>query len=203
MAEERSDSLLEGRRERDADLMREVAAGRPFAQRELVARLLPRARATARYLCRDDAEADDMAQVALIEILRSAGSFRAESRVERWADRIVVRTAMHRIRRRKRRESFEESAADEVGVAPEGPHAEAVRRVLQRRLVVHLARLGEDRRTAVVLKLVHGYSVEEIAEVVDASVNTVKDRLRVGRAKLRDLVRKDPQLRDFVREILP
>lgn len=202
MAEERS-RPEEGGRAGDAELMRRVAAGDPFAQRELVVRLLPRVRATARYLGRDDAEADDMAQLALIEILRSAGSFRGESRLERWADRIAARTAMHRVRRRHRREDVEAPTEDETGVAPEGPHHEAVRRVLQRRLAHHLARLGEDRRTAVVLKLVHGFSVEEIAETVGASVNTVKDRLRVGRGKLRDMVRKDPALQDFVRELLP
>lgn len=202
MAEDRT-RLEEGGRASDAELMRQVAAGQPFAQRELVVRLLPRVRATSRYLCRDDAEADDMAQLALIEVLRSAGSFRGESRLERWADRIAVRTVMHRVRRRARREDVEQPTPDETGVAPGGPHQEAVRRVLQRRLAHHLARLGEERRTAVVLKLVHGWSVEEIAETVGVSVNTVKDRLRVGRGKLRDMVRKDPGLRDFVRELLP
>jgi len=202
MAEERR-RPEEGGREEDALLLRQVAAGDAFAQRELVRRLLPRVRATTRYLCRDDAEADDMAQIALIEILRSAGSFRGEGRVERWADRITVRSVMHRVRRRRRREAVEEPTAEETGVAPEGPHQEAVRRALQRRLAHHLGRLSEDRRAAVVLKLVHGCSVEEIAGIVGVSVNTVKDRLRVGRARLRDMLRKDPELRDHVRKLLP
>jgi RNA polymerase sigma-70 factor (ECF subfamily) len=202
MAEEKPRPEVGGRAE-DAELLRQVAAGQAFAQRELVRRLLPRVRATTRWLCRDDAEADDMAQLALIEILRSAASFRGEARVERWADRITVRTVMHRVRRRRRRESFEEPVPEETGVAPEGPHHEAVRRALRRRLAHHLARLSEDRRTAVVLKLVHGCSVEEIAGIVGVSVNTVKDRLRVGRARLRDMLRKDPALRDDLWKLLP
>lgn len=48
-----------------------------------------------------------------------------------------------------------------------------------------LARLPDERREAMVLKHVHGYSVEEIAEATNAKVNTVRDRLRVARAELR------------------
>ncbi|MCA9695062.1 MAG: hypothetical protein KC636_36115, partial [Myxococcales bacterium] len=76
----------------DRALMELVAQEHPLAREQLVRRLLSRVRRATRALLRDPADADDATQLCLIELLRSAASFRGEGSLEAWSDRIVVRT---------------------------------------------------------------------------------------------------------------
>jgi len=166
--------------------------------RRLAERLLDRVRATVHYLAADDADADDLVQLALVEILRSAKSFRGESKLETWADRITVRTSLRWLKRRRSRHQQIQRAAerDPAATASEPERALALR-MLRRRLALKLDRLKPDRRAAVVLRHVHGYSVAEISELTGTPLNTVRDRLRVGKQQLRELVTGDPLLRDW------
>jgi len=179
----------------DLSLAKAVEAGSRAAQRDLVARLLDRVRTTVRYISADDRDQDDWVQLALMEILRSAGAFKAESSLETWADRITIRTTMRHLKRRRWREQVvmldpevrpkdDNEPLDEAGVIQ-----------MRRRLARCLGALSPDRRTTVLLRLVHGYSLEEIAEMTDTPVNTVRDRLQVGRKKLRDKIVRDPVLK--------
>jgi RNA polymerase sigma factor (sigma-70 family) len=71
------------------------------------------------------------------------------------------------------------------------------RHQLRRRLALHLKKLNAERRMAVVLRWLHGYSLKEIAEFTDASVNTVRDRLQVGKKQLQKAIARDPAFRDW------
>jgi RNA polymerase sigma-70 factor (ECF subfamily) len=169
--------------------------------RLLAERLLDRVRTTVHYLVAADPDADDLVQLAMVEILRAAAGFRGESRLETWADRITVRTTMRRLGQRRRRQArlVREGARPADLATPVEEQEQALsRRLLRRRLALVLGRLPAERRVAVVLRHVHGYSVQEIAALTDAPVNTVRDRLRKGVKRLRGLVRTDPLLRDWV-----
>ena len=102
---------------RSDDLALARAAGRGEAQacRELAERLLRRVRLTVTYLAAGDRDADDLMQVSLIEILRVAGTYRGESSLERWADRIAVRTALRALKQRRRREQIVQLGDDDRG----------------------------------------------------------------------------------------
>ncbi len=190
-------------RQADLELMQRAAAGVALAQREVVQRLLLRCRATARYWCRDDAEADDLAQLALCEVLRSAAGFRGESRLERWADCIVLRSVRLGVRRRRQTEQRFAPTAEPDAIADGGPDDDVMLRLARRRLAEHLGRLDEVRREAITMKLVLGHSVEDIARATGVSVNTVKDRLKTARRKLRKWLARDAALRDFVTDRTP
>src|ERR1041384_1569404 len=86
----------------DVELMARVAQGEPAAQLVLVRKLLLRVQRLCRALLRNAHDAQDAAQVSLLEILKSARSFRGDSSLERWADRITVRTALRTSRTEKR-----------------------------------------------------------------------------------------------------
>ena len=86
----------------DAELMSRVALEEPAAQRILVRRLLGRVQRLCRALLRNGHDAHDSAQLSLLEIFQSARSFRGDSSVERWADRITVRTALRASRAERR-----------------------------------------------------------------------------------------------------
>jgi len=172
----------------DLALMKLVAGGDAHAQRVLAHRLAPRVRRVTRRLLSNGADADDAAQVALMEILRSAQSYREEASVERWADRIAVRTALRQAREQRRRGWLFGSRDD--GDEPRSPErldldAQGTREETPRRLEEYLSELPLARREVLVLKHALGYTTDEIAELVDKPVGTIKDRLVAARKQIR------------------
>jgi RNA polymerase sigma-70 factor, ECF subfamily len=176
----------------DLGLMKLVAGGDPHAQRVLAHRLAPRVQRLVRRLLGNATDADDAAQVALIEILRSAGNYREEASIERWADRISVRTALRLSREQRRRGFFLRGLeAEELHGEPDGerPHEHT-----PRRLEEYLSELPQARREVLVLKHALGYTTEEIAELTDKPVGTVKDRLVAARKQLRRSILRELRL---------
>jgi len=174
-------------------LMRRVADGDPRAQRVLAHRLAPRVQRVARRLLANRADAEDAAQVSLMEILRSAGSFREEASIERWADRIAVRTSL-RLARDQRRPPWSFGSAieaDDLGApAPAPPDPGDTPRALME----YLAELPAARREVLVMKHALGYTTEEIAEMTGKPVGTVKDRLVAARKQVRKLIQRELRL---------
>jgi len=180
--------------DQDLALTRAAAQGEARAKRELADRLLDRTRALVRSLVADDPDADDMVQLCLIRVIRSAATFRGQSRLERWSDRIVVRTALRLIRRRRPQLLADETLED----TPAGLDLEDElgRRQIWQRMAVLLQKLTPERRAAIVLRLLHDYRVAEIAEIMGTPLNTVRSRLRAGRKQLQKQIRNDPVLKD-------
>lgn len=143
------------------------------------------------YLAPNHPDVDDLVQRSLIEILRSAGTFRGESSLETWSDRIASRTAMRLIKQRARQAEVVTLVADPEPDELFSGEDEVMKAGLRRRLAGLLSRLSPERRAAVVLHHVHGYSVQEISDLTDTPVNTVRDRLRVGKALLRKYILND------------
>lgn len=185
------DDRTEDRYAEDVRLMSLVAAADPKATRVLAQRLALRVHRVSKSILRSDADADDAAQQSLIEILNSAGTYRGGSSVERWSDRVVVRTSMRfaRSRQQHRLRIADDGELDAIPVTddPGPPLSDAAPRPIQE----YLGDLPETQRTALVLKHVMGYSVAEIAEITEASPNTVKDRLLRGSKEVRRLIRRD------------
>jgi RNA polymerase sigma-70 factor, ECF subfamily len=170
----------------DVELMAAVAANDPSAQRAVAQRLAPRVRKVAGLLCRSAADADDAAQAALIEILRSAASFRVATSLERWADRVTVRTTLRTARRERSRRGLLERWVP-ADLLPWG--APSVRSALEEvSLDTLLNRLSNERFHAFVLHHALDYTVEEIAELTGTPPGTVKDRLVMARKQLRKLL---------------
>jgi RNA polymerase sigma-70 factor, ECF subfamily len=162
----------------------------PLARERVVARLRPRVRRVAATLLRGADDAEDATQVALVEILKAAPSYRGESSLETWADRISVRAAI-RMARERRLASVRNDAAVSPDDLHEPPEAPPLSESIPRPIRAYLDQLPEARRTALVLRHALGHSVEEIAELTGVSVNTVKDRLLRARDQVRKMVRRD------------
>jgi RNA polymerase sigma-70 factor, ECF subfamily len=173
----------------DVELMAAVAANDPSAQRMVAQRLAPRVRKVAGLLSRSAADADDAAQAALIEILRSAASFRVATSLERWAERVTVRTTVRMARRERSRRGLLERWVPE-GLLPWG--APAVQNAVEEvSLDALFKRLSHERFHAFVLHHGLDYTVDEIAELTGAPLGTVKDRLVMARKQLRKLLRAE------------
>ena len=183
-------------------LTRAAAAGDERACRRLAERLLDRVAITVRYLSPGDPDADDFTQMAMVEILGSAGSFRAESSLEAWAERIAIRTAMRQLKKRRFRARIVTFDSEREGDAREGlPERMATRHRVSRRVSELLDDLTPERRLVLTLRLVLGYGIEEISEMTGMKINTVRDRLAVARRQLRKKISRDPVLREFRSEL--
>ncbi len=77
------------------------------------------------------------------------------------------------------------------------PEAQPTKAKVRMRLASLLERLPPERRTSVVLRWVHGYSIQEIADMTGVRLNTARGRLRKGKKELRELVLSDPVLRNW------
>jgi RNA polymerase sigma-70 factor (ECF subfamily) len=135
----------------------------------------------ARLVCRDASEAGDAVQAAFEQAWRRRSSLRDPSALRSWMDRIVVREAI-RMDRRRRRPLFRLFMAPNVQELVDGraePSASAAD------LRVSFEALPAEQRAVLVLHLYYGYSVAETAAFVEAPIETVRSRLRLGRERLR------------------
>jgi RNA polymerase sigma-70 factor (ECF subfamily) len=156
----------------------------------------PRIYHVARRLLGNDADAEDVTQDVLLQVVRKLGTFRGESQLSTWLHRVTVNVALaHRQRRANRRRETAE-AADErpEAAAPSGPVKrwnvgpdEPVLAAEQAELIGEaIARLPVPCRDVFVLADVEGLPNAEIADVLGLSVPAVKSRLHRARLRMRD-----------------
>ena len=142
----------------------------------------------ARYLMRNDADADDVVQEALLRALRYFGGFRGEqaSQSRAWV-LAIVRNMASTWRRRHRADEgaaeFDEAVHSDAADG-EHPASELDRRDARETLAQALERLPRDLREVIVLREIEGLSYKEIGEVVDVPIGTVMSRLSRARKRL-------------------
>jgi RNA polymerase sigma-70 factor, ECF subfamily len=162
-----------------------AAAGDQIAAQSLCRELLPRVRNLVRYLVRGDARVDDIAQEALIAVLRGLRTYRGEGRFEAWVDRIVARSTFATLRRIR---AETQPGAQDVAERERDP-VESSAYEDRRELAAALDRLPPEQRQALIMHFSVGMTVPEIAEAVAAPFETVRSRLRLAKAALRDTLK--------------
>lgn len=162
-----------------------AVAGDRRAIEALVSELLPRIRNLVRYLVRGDIDADDLAQEAMVAIVRGLPSHRGDGAFTAWADRVAVRATFTGLRKARRARAQLDDGADLTSVPhPDGPPDAYA----QRRAAVRLLDdLPDEQRHVLVLHHVLGLSVPDIASELALPFETVRSRLRLGMARLRAL----------------
>jgi RNA polymerase sigma-70 factor (ECF subfamily) len=167
----------------DAQLAVLAQAGDRDAFGELVRRYTGQARRVARAVLGNESDADDAAQDAFLAALRYLGRYDPDRPFGPWLMRIVANAAADWRRRRTVR-ATEAIPLQTADTAP-GPERQALRRELRDELKRALAGLPERRRIAVVLFDVEGYSHQEIADVLNVPVGTVRSDVYHARRALR------------------
>jgi RNA polymerase sigma-70 factor (ECF subfamily) len=157
-------------------------------RREFEARLAecgPLAYRVARGVLRNDADAEDVAQEALLRAYRRFDRLRDPLRFRGWLVRIVFRLALDRARSAKRRELREtEWAQPARRAAPPNAEELAASSEFQAHFERALEALPEKLRLVLLLAAMEGHTLEEVAAMLGLPVGTVKSRLFVGRRKL-------------------
>lgn len=164
-------------------LLRLYANGDDQAARELARRFLPRMLGYGRRMLRDEAEAEDVAQEAMLRLWKIAPDWRSgEAQVSTWLWRVVANLCTDRLRRRRGG-----AALDEVPEPQdEAPSALAglVERDRAAALEAALAALPERQRQAVVLRHLEGLGNPEIAEIMQIGVEAVESLTARGKRAL-------------------
>ena len=150
----------------------------------LVERHEPRVRRLAGYLLNDPQDAEDAAQEALAKVLTRIDQFRGEARFATWLYSLVTNTCRDLGERQRRRQHQPLETAPEAASA-QGPHDLACQREQRAELARELEGLSNDQRHVMVMKDVLALSYEEIADVLEMPVGTVKCHAHRGRARMR------------------
>ncbi len=174
----------------DAVLLVRFAGGDQAAARELTGRHLPVALRQAWRILGDQAEAEDVAQEAMLRLWRQAGNWRAgEARISTWLYRVTHNLCIDRLRRRRPTADIEDVAE------PRDPTPSALERLADseesRALVEAIKALPDRQRQALVLRHFEGLSNPAIAERLDCSVEAVESLLARARRQLAAELKKE------------
>jgi RNA polymerase sigma-70 factor (ECF subfamily) len=157
----------------------------------------PRIYNLARRMLGNDADAEDVTQDVLLQVVRKLDTFRGESQLGTWLHRVTVNAALaHRAKRATRQKHESGEPPDDLPAAssPTGPMKrwnvppdEPVLAAEQAKLIEEaIQRLPPVFRDVYVLADVEGLPNSEIAEILGMSVPAVKSRLHRARLRMRD-----------------
>src|SRR5215467_10012324 len=178
-------------------LIRRIRDGEHELFYELIRPYERRLYAAAFSILRNEADAEDAVQEAVLKAFRHLRQFRAESRFSTWLIQITVNEA--RMRRRRDRsgmmESIDDTRDDEGNYTPrdfadwrEIPSESLERKEIREKLAQALDSLGQKYREVFVLRDVQHLSIDETAKSLGISTASVKTRLLRARLMLRDLL---------------
>jgi RNA polymerase sigma-70 factor (ECF subfamily) len=174
-----------------SELVREAAQA--DARREFEERLTecgPLAFRVARGVLRNTADAEDVAQEALLRAYKSFDRLRDHNRFRGWLVRISFRLALDRLRSAKRRELRDTLWAKPAhAAAPVTAEDVAASNQFQAHLDQALEELPEKLRLVLLLSAMDGYTIEEIASMLNVPLGTVKSRIFIARKKLAEKLR--------------
>ena len=182
----------------DREVVALAKAGKETAYRELLSRYERPVFSLIYRMVRDRALAEDLAQETFIKVLNALDSYRPEFKFSSWIFKIANNAAIDQLRKRelntlsldgapgaRTAEEVEATALQAVDRA-EAPLAELESRELGSEIEQAIGKLRPEYRTAILLRHVEGRAYEEIAEVMDLPLGTVKTYIHRARLELRD-----------------
>lgn len=182
----------------DDELVATAQGGDRSAMDQLLRRHYDRIYAVCRRVTGGTKDADDACQEALIKITRSLPRFDGRAAFSTWAYRIATNAALDELRKRKRQprlHSINAHRNNSDGTEPEVIDPMAAKRIdaIDDRLAIDeaLGELSDDFKAAVVLRDVADLDYEEIADVLQIPIGTVKSRISRGRSALAESLRLD------------
>ncbi|MEO1492558.1 MAG: RNA polymerase sigma factor [Pseudomonadota bacterium] len=171
----------------DAVLLARFAGGDQSAARALTDQLLPGALRQAWRMLGDQAEAEDVAQEAMLRLWKQAADWRAgEAKVSTWLYRVVHNLCIDRIRKRRPQVPVEDAPE------PVDPDPSVLERMAEtetsRAIADAIKTLPERQRQALILRHFEGLSNPEIGDALECSVEAVESLLARARRQLARLM---------------
>lgn len=181
----------------EMDLVRRAQSGDLEAYDELIQRYQQRIYATVYHMTSNHEDANDLAQDSFIKAFQALKSFKGGSSFYTWLYRIAVNKTINFLKQRKNRVHMSlndldfntENNPELVAlISDKTPRREAGLNELQQKLNAALLKLSEPHRLVMVLHDVQGLSHEEVAEVMECNIGTVRSRLFYARQQMQSLL---------------
>ena len=183
----------------DEELMQRLTVRDLAAFRTLFARYSKLVYSATYRVLRDAHLAEDMVQEVFLRLWRKPDSYSSSrGRLTTWLTSVARNRAVDEVRSRNRRyrhatASPEEAERELPAPATDDPALTAEQSDQRRLILVALSKLPEEQRKTITLAYFGGYTQQEIAEILEQPLGTVKTRIRLGMQKLR--VALTPELR--------
>lgn len=153
-------------------------------------------------MCVNQEDAQDCLQEAMLRIYRSISGFKGQSSFSTWIYRVTMNTCLDELRKKKNKQTTSLDSLLDTGWSPsddyDTPEHHAIEGERRKAIRSAISELPEDMRSAVVLRDIEGFSYDEISVILGINVGTIKSRISRGREKLREKIRKRPELFDRV-----
>ena len=202
-------SAIGVRSQEESAIVAELKAGSEAAYAWLIGEFQQPVYGLVYRIVNDPADAADTTQDVFLKVFRGMKHFHGGSSLKTWIYRIALHEAANRRRwwfRHKAKETSIEPETEANGVSDnaiqvaltdhaDSPFDSVAHHEVQRRVDEELRKVPEPYRTTLILRDLEEMSYEEIAEVLEVSLGTVKSRLTRGRDALRQ------RLTPYVREV--
>lgn len=179
-------------------LARAAARREPLALRQVLEQVSPALlRAVRRILGAHHPAVEDVLQESLVAFVNALGAYRAESSLRTYGGRIAVRAALAYSRQARERRVWDlQHELEQQPLSPRSDSPEDAALADRRRQALRalLSELPEEQAETFALRIVLGYSIEEVAAATGVPGNTVRSRMRRAREVLKQKLDADPRL---------
>lgn len=145
-------------------------------------------------------DANDMAQEVFIKVYKSLDKFNFKSSFATWIHRITVNTCIDEYRKKKKNyqiESMDETMEQKDGVVHKQfvdksltPEEKAIKNENIKFIRESINELKEEHKMIIILRDIKGYSYDDIADILDISIGTVKSRISRARSTLKKIIKE-------------
>jgi RNA polymerase sigma-70 factor (ECF subfamily) len=187
-----------GVRPEEAAVVEQLKAGSEEAFAWLISRYQQPLYSLIYRILPNPGDAADITQEVFVKVFRGIGHFHGEASLRTWIYRIALHEALNQrrwwSRHQKRQVTIDEDTDEQHPVGEtlvdthDSPFDAAAHAEIAARVEAAIREVPEPFRTVVVLRDIEGFGYEEIAEILNANLGTVKSRLMRGRAHLKNLL---------------
>lgn len=174
----------------DGKLIERFKCGDVSGFEELVRKYQDKIYNLCRYMIEDAHDAQDAAQDTFLKAYRNLNAFKPDASFYTWLYRIAVNTCLDYKKKARPDQLEDESLLEGLASTEASPERLYQSKEITQSIQTALGELPEQLRAAIVLKEVEELSYEEIADVLHASMGTVKSRISRAREELRRLLHK-------------
>ncbi len=190
--------------EDEKELVRLAKDGNVAAFETLIGEYQKRIFAIAYRMIQNPEDAADLTQEVIVKIFKHLDKFQGNSKFSTWVYRIATNTCLDELKKTRRNttvysldkeiETEEGSLMGELPDQGATPEQAAEKKAVQTAVRVAIGRLNPEHKKVIVLRDLQGLSYEEIAEIINCSVGTVKSRISRARENLKKILSQDREL---------
>lgn len=188
----------------EMNLVKRARSGDVAAFEQLIEDYQKRIFSIAFRMIQNQEDAADLTQEVIIKIFKNLDKFKGDAKFSTWVYRITTNTCLDELKKARRQnptysldkeiETDEGSLAGQLPDKRPTPEESAERKAVRSGVNAAIGKLGDEHRQVIVLRDIQGFSYEEIAEILNCSVGTVKSRISRARKNLKKILSQDREL---------